>query len=209
MQYALIFFDVQLILAQMPHPPIPMRPGPEERRACEDIRRSPVPVLAHCDGAPGLVGTPSLGPTRTEEDVEAHRARTVASAPAVTRWPLVADHLTMHQAARLVRLVAEHDGMTDDLGQKGTRGLLRSMATRAAFLADPTPRLVLHSTPQQAAWMNQMEIGFRLLVRQLLKRASGTSGQDVHARLLAFVEYCHTTMAQPFQWAYGQKPLYI
>jgi hypothetical protein len=27
--------------------------------------------------------------------------------------------------------------------------------------------------------------------------------------VLAFVEYFNTTMAKPFQWTYGQKPLHV
>src|SRR5438105_9236543 len=41
-------------------------------------------------------------------------------------------------------------------------------ATRAAFLAEPTPRLGLHSTPQQAAWTHQMAMGGSRVVRTLL-----------------------------------------
>jgi len=29
------------------------------------------------------------------------------------------------------------------------------------------------------------------------------------ARVLAFVEYFNATMAKPFQWTYGRKPLHV
>ena len=48
-----------------------------------------------------------------------------------------------------------------------------------------------------------------IVVRKLLKRASFTSVEDLQARVLAFVEYFNTTMAKPFQWTYGQKPLHV
>jgi hypothetical protein len=99
----------------------------------------------------------------------------------------------------LVRLVAEPDKMPDALGHQGQRGILRSMSTRAAFLADPTHRIVFHSTPKHASWMNQIALWFRMLVRKRLKRASCTSVEDLPARVLAFVEYCNTTMAKPFR----------
>jgi hypothetical protein len=160
------------------HPPRLMDPGQAERRECASIRRGTVTLIANFDVAQGTGVTPSLGLTRTEEDFVKHIARTVASDPAVTRWHFVTDNLNMQQAAGLVRLVAKHDGMTEDVGKKDKRGLLQAMATRAAFLSEPAHTIVLHYTPKHASWMNQIELWFSILVRKLLRRASVTSVED-------------------------------
>ena len=98
-----------------------MEPGQAERREFEYIRRGTVTLIANFDVVQGTVVTPSMGPTRTEEDFVSHIARTIASDPAVTRWHFVADNLNIHQSEGLVRLVAEHDKIPDDLGHKGKR----------------------------------------------------------------------------------------
>ena len=115
----------------------------------------------------------------------------------------------MHQSESLGRLVAEHDGITDNLGKKEKHGMLQSLATRAAFLSDPTQRLVFHSTPTHASWLNQMEMWCSILVRKLLKRARFTSVEDLQTQVLACIAYGNATMAKPFQWTYGRKPLSV
>ncbi len=186
-------------------PTLPMQPGHVERREFEYIRHGTQSLIANFQVATGQVVCPSIGPTRTEADFAAHIARTVAADPDAG-YIFMVDQLNIHQSETLVRFVAEQCGITDDLGVKEKGGILRSMASRAAFLSDPSHRIQFVFLPKHTSWLNQVELWFSILVRRLLKRASFTSTEELRARILAFIEYFNR-YAKPFQWTYRGRPL--
>lgn len=189
-------------------PTLPLRPGQVERREFEYLRHGTQCLIANFDVATGQVVTPSLGLTRTEADCAAHIDRTVATAPGV----FVLDNVNTHQSESLVHLVIARCGLALDretLGVKGESGVLRSMATRAAFLTDPAHRIRFVYPPKHCSWLNQVEIWLSILTRKLLRRASFISTDDLRDRILAFIPYFNRTMAKPFKWTYQGKPLRV
>lgn len=184
------------------HPGLPLAPGKVERREFEYVRHGTRSFILSRDVVTGHLLAPACGPTRTEADFLAHLQAVVATHPEATRWHVVCDQLNTHQSESLVRWVADLSDMPEDLGVKGESGILASMASRAAYLRDPTHRVVFHYTPKHSSWLNQIEIWLSILVRKLLKRGNFTSLDDLRDQILAFIAYYNRTMAKPIKWTY-------
>ena len=80
----------------------------------------------------------------------------------------------------------------------------RSKQTRA--WASRHKRLHLYFTPTHASWLNQIEIWFGILSRQVVRRGIFASRADLVAKLMAFIR-AYNDRARPFAWTYTGRPL--
>ena len=190
------------------HPALPMRPGKVECQEHEYIRHATRCLIANFEVATGKIIAPSIGPTRTNEDFDAHIEKTIATDPEAG-WIFVVDQLNIHQSEALVKLVARECAIELELDRKGNLKNIKAMASRRTFLQEPTHRIRFVYTPKHTSWLNQIELWFSILARRLLKRGSFTSVEDLRERILEFIEYFNGALAKPFKWTYKGRPLKV
>lgn len=168
-------------------------------------------MIASFDVVTGRSISPTLGPTRTEDDFLEHCKRTVDLHPE-SKWRIIVDQLNTHQSESLVRWVAAMEDLNlppEELGVKGRSGILQSQATRQAFLSAAERTIRFIYIPKHSSWLNQVEIWFSVVVRRVLKRGDFLSLEALRERLLDFIDYFNRTMAKPYRWTYTGQPLTI
>jgi hypothetical protein len=187
-------------------PILPMIAGKPALIEFEDTRHGTVCLIGNFQVMTGELIAPTIGPTRTEADFASHIEQTVATDPEAS-WVFVVDHWNIHGSESLVKLVARACGITTELGKKGVRGVLKSVASRPAFLAESSHRIRFVSTPKHSSWWNQIEVIFGVIMRQVIRRGSFPSVEDLRAKLLNFIDYFNRVFAKPFRWTYTGRPL--
>jgi transposase len=187
-------------------PTLPMIAGKPALIEFEYTRNGTLCLIGNFQVTTGELIAPTIGATRTEDDFASHIEQTVAIDPKGS-WIFVADNLNIHCSESLVKLVAEACEVTTDLGKKGVRGVLKSVASRQKFLSSPGHRIRFVYTPKHSSWLNQIEVVFGVIMRKVIRRGSFTSVEDLRTRLLKFIEYFNRVFAKPFRWTYTGRPL--
>jgi transposase len=180
--------------------------GKCERIEFEYTRHGTLCLIGNFVVTTGELLRPTLGPTRTEADFAGHIEQTVVVDPEGS-WVFVVDNLNIHCSESLVKWVAEACERTKDLGKKGVRGVLKSVASRQAFLSESSHRIRFVYLPKHSSWLNQIEVIFGVIMRKVIRRGSFTSVADLRTKLLNFIEYFNRVFAKPFRWTYTGRPL--
>ena len=189
-------------------PDQPMTYGRPERIEAEYTRHGTLTLIGNFDVTTGELITPTIGPTRTELDFVEHIAHTVATDPEAG-WIFVVDNLNIHGSEMLVRLVAKACGIAEPLGRKNVRGILKSVASRQAFLSEKGHRIRFVYTPKHSSWLNQIETVFGVIMRKVIRRGSFSSVDDLQSKLWNFIAYFNRVFAKPFHWTYTGRPLRV
>jgi putative transposase len=92
---------------------------------------------------------------------------------------IIADNLTVHK----------HKKVTDWISSK--------------------KRITMHFTPTYSSWLNQIEIWFNILTKDVLRGGVWKSKKQLVQQLMDYVEAYNKDRAKPFTWTYTGKPLVI
>ena len=177
-----------------------VQPGKPEKREFEYIRHGTRVLLTSFVVATGKVVW-KLGETRTSLDWAAHLRQVRQHYPDMRGYDWVVDNLNTHWSLEVCRLVAEWCEVP--LVAKE----LRCGAQRRAFLSDPRHKVVFHFTPKHGSWLNQVELFFSVLSRQLLRRGDFASVEQFGVRLGEWLERYNEQRAHPYRWTYAGEPL--
>jgi transposase len=108
----------------------------------------------------------------TTEEFVAFLAQIVASQPKRKEIHIILDNLSTHKTKRVEQFLAER------------------------------PNVHLHFTPTYSSWLNQVEIWFSKIERDLIARGIFTSVPDLRRKLMRYID-AHNKAPKPIKWSYS------
>lgn len=191
------------------HPVKPVSPGFTMKIEQEYKRNGTTVLIASRDINSGKI-IPMLNPTRTEEDFVIHIKEVLKTFDDANKVILIMDQLNTHMSESMVKLIASECNVDSELGIKGKSGILKSMKTRSEFLEDESHRVHIVYTPKHCSWLNQVELWFGIITKQLLnKRSSFKSVEELNSKIMEYIEYYNSNLAKKFKWSYSGKVLQV
>jgi len=110
-------------------------------------------------------------PRHTSQEFVAFLADLVASQPRGREIHIIADNFSAHKTKLVEQFLESH------------------------------PKVKLHYTPTYASWLNQVELWFAKIERDLIARGIFTSVMDLKRKLMKYIRHYNQT-AQPIKWRY-------
>jgi transposase len=98
----------------------------------------------------------------------------VASQPALREIHVIADNFSAHKTQLVRDFLAEHTNVT------------------------------IHYTPTYSSWLNQIELWFSKIEREVIARGIFTSVNDLARKLMGFIRL-HNRTAKPYKWAFSDS----
>jgi transposase len=111
-------------------------------------------------------------PRHTSEEFVAFLGEVVASQPADQETHIILDNLSAHKTPLVKRFVEDHS------------------------------HVKLHFTPTYSSWLNQVEIGFSRLEREVIARGIFTSVSDLRRKIVRYIRL-YRKAPKPFRWKYS------
>jgi|SRR6516225_7492135 transposase len=107
----------------------------------------------------------------TSQEFVAFLAEVVSSQPSKREIHIILDNLSAHKTRRVQSFLADH------------------------------PQLHLHFTPTYSSWLNQVELWFAKIERDLIARGIFTSVRDLARKLIRYVRH-YNQAPKPIKWMY-------
>jgi transposase len=114
----------------------------------------------------------------TSDDFLAFLAHVVEAQPRRREVHIILDNLATHKTQKVRTFLATH------------------------------PRVHLHFTPTYSSWLNQVELWFAKIDRQVLARGIFTSVADLRRKILRYIRR-YNTSAKPVRWSYADPSRHI